>query len=112
MHSNHSVATEGHIVICRACAGAMEAVEAMLLLWAIACTPSGAVANALSPATGPPAEAPIAGDGNIPAQHAILDDADMSLEVVEAERFTNLSLSVFRKIYRTRTTTCTTLVSS
>jgi hypothetical protein len=87
--------------MCRLCAGAMEVVGAMLLLWAIACTPSRAVAKTQSPAAGPPAEGPIADDDYF----SYLDDADMSLEVEEAERFTNLPLSVFRKIYRSRTTT-------
>jgi hypothetical protein len=84
----------------------MNAVGAMLLLWAIACTPAPrAVANALPPAAEPPAEGPFAGDDFVSLQHAILDDADMILEVDEAERFTNLHLSVFRKVYSTRTTT-------
>jgi hypothetical protein len=94
-------ATEESVVMRRACAAIVEAVGAIMFL-AIACTlASCSVADA--PARGyEPGDVDVS---DIDIQYADLDPADTELELEEAEKFTDLKLSVFSRSWLPRTNT-------
>jgi hypothetical protein len=94
--------------ICRSYAAATNAAGIMMVFLALACNLAPhTVAEAYPPAEGPTSENII----YTTPRYIDLQDGDMQLEIEAAERFTELPLSIFQRVFLSRTNASTSNAS-
>jgi hypothetical protein len=107
-HTYNGDATHDYTAMYRACAAMMDTVGTLMIFFACACMlVSGAVADApaFASANISIGEQEAEADLHYVISFNNLDEEDTKLEIEEAERFTDLKLSVFSRIWRSRTNT-------